>query len=60
MMRIEVGSLIPYLGFLWDPSLPLKSVISEAGWYNIIPNISFTAISGRCFNILLFELMDVS
>jgi hypothetical protein len=29
-------------------------VISEAGLYIIIPNISFTAISARYFVILLF------
>jgi hypothetical protein len=60
MIRIEAGSSIPYLCFLRDPSLSLKSVISEAGLYNVIPNISFTAISARCFIILLFESMDVS
>jgi hypothetical protein len=45
MIRVEVDSSIPYLGFHWDLSLYLNSVISEAGFYNIIPNISFTAIS---------------
>jgi hypothetical protein len=60
MIRIEAGSSIPYVGFLWDPSLPLKSVISEAGLSNIIPNISSTVINARCFIILLFELMGVS
>jgi hypothetical protein len=56
MIRIEVvRSSIPYLDWNWDHSSSLKSVISEAGLYNIIPNISFTAISARYFNILLFQ-----
>jgi hypothetical protein len=41
MIRIEAGSSIPYLGFLWDLSLSLKSMVSEAGFYNMIPNIPF-------------------
>jgi hypothetical protein len=60
MIRIEVGSLIPYLGSHSELSSSLKSVISEAGLYNIIPNISFVPISARCFNSLLFEPMGVS
>jgi hypothetical protein len=32
----------------------VKINISEAGLYNIIPNIPFAAISARCFIILLF------
>jgi hypothetical protein len=55
MIRIEAGSLIPYLGFHWDLSSSLKSVISEAGLYIIIPNISFSATSAR-----YFESMGVS
>jgi hypothetical protein len=39
MIRVEAGSLITYLGFLWDLSLSRISVISEVGFYNIIPNI---------------------
>jgi hypothetical protein len=54
MIRIEAGSSIPYLGFYWDLSSSLKSAISEAGLYNIITNISFTAISARYFIILPF------
>jgi hypothetical protein len=54
MICIEAGSSIPYLGFHWDLFSSLKSVISEAGLYNIIPNVSHTAISARCFIILLF------
>jgi hypothetical protein len=60
MTRIEAGSSIPYLGFHWDLSSSLKSVSSEAGLYNIIPNISFTAISARYFIFCYFESMDVS
>jgi hypothetical protein len=60
MIRIEAGSSIPYLGFHWDLSSSLKSVISEAGLYNIIPNIPFYCKSARCFNILLFQSMGVS
>jgi hypothetical protein len=56
MILVEAGSLIPYLGFQWDLSSSLKIVISEAGLYNIIPNISFTAISARC--IIIFFLFD--
>jgi hypothetical protein len=54
MIRIEAGSSIPYLGFLWDPSSLVESMISEAGLYNIIANIYFIPISARYFNILLF------
>jgi hypothetical protein len=60
MIQIEAGSSIPYLGFHWDLSSSLKSMISEAGLCNIIPNISFTAISARCFIILPFQSMGVS
>jgi hypothetical protein len=60
MIRIEAGSSIPYLGFLWDLSVSLKSLISEAGFYNIIPIIPFTAISERCFIFFLFESIGVS
>jgi hypothetical protein len=41
MIRVEAGSSIPYLGFHWELSSSLKSMISEAGLYNIIPNIPF-------------------
>jgi hypothetical protein len=47
MIRIEAGSLIPYLDFHWDLSSSLKSVISEAGLYTIIPNIPFIPIGAR-------------
>jgi hypothetical protein len=60
MIRIEAGSSIPYLGFNWDLSSSLKSVISEAGLYNIIPNISFTAISAPVSLFCFFESMGVS
>jgi hypothetical protein len=60
MIRIEAGSSIPYLVWSWDYSLSVKSNISEAGLYNIIPNISFTAISARCFIFFLFQPMGVS
>jgi hypothetical protein len=59
-IRVEAGSSIPYLGFHWDLSLPVKSLISEADLYNIITNIPFVPISARCFNILLFDSMGVS
>jgi hypothetical protein len=60
MICIEVGSSIPYLDLHSELSSSTKSLISEAGLYNIIPNISFVPISARCFNNLLFEPMGVS
>jgi hypothetical protein len=60
MIRVEAGSSIPYRCFHWDLPLPVKSLVSEAGLYNIIPNIPFVPISARCFNVLLFELVGVS
>jgi hypothetical protein len=56
MIRVEAGSLIPYLGFHWDLSSSAKSLFSEADLYNILPNISFNAISARCF--IFFFLFD--
>jgi hypothetical protein len=41
MIRVEPGSSNPYLDFHWDLSSSLESVSSEAGFYNIIPDISF-------------------
>jgi hypothetical protein len=44
-----------------DHSSSVKSNISEAGFYNITPNISFVPpISARCFIFLLFQPMGVS
>jgi hypothetical protein len=61
MIRDEAGSSIPYLVWSWDHSSSVKSNISEAGLYNITPNIPFVPISARYFNILLFfESMGVS
>jgi hypothetical protein len=34
-IRVEAGRSIPYLGFRWDLSSSVKSLISEAGLYNI-------------------------
>jgi hypothetical protein len=47
MIRVEAGSSIPYLGFHWNLSSSLKSVISEAGLYRTIPNIRFVSMSAQ-------------
>jgi hypothetical protein len=60
MILVEVVSSIPYLGFHWDLSSSLKSLMSEAGLYSIIPNIRVVPISVRSFNILLLESICVS
>jgi hypothetical protein len=61
MIRIEAGSSSPYLGFHWDLSSSLKSVISETGLYNIIPNIPFYRDKCALFSIFcFFESMGVS
>jgi hypothetical protein len=54
MILIEAVSLIPYLVRNSDLSSSVKGKISEAGLYDSVPNIPFTAISARCFVILLF------
>jgi hypothetical protein len=54
MIRIEAGSSIPYLGFHWDLSSSLKSVISEAGLYNIIPDILLYCDKCALFSIFCF------
>jgi hypothetical protein len=54
MIRVEAGRSIPYLGFHWDLSSSLKSVISEAGFYNIIPNIHFYRDKCTLFHYFAF------
>jgi hypothetical protein len=54
MIRVEAGSSIPCLGFHWDLSSSLKSVISEAGFYNIIPNIHFYSDKWALFHYFAF------
>jgi hypothetical protein len=61
MIRVEAGSLIPYLVRSWDHSSCAKSLISEAGLYNIIPNITFYRDKSALFSIFcFFESMGVS
>jgi hypothetical protein len=70
MIRIEADSSIPYLGFHWDLSSSLKSVFSEAGLYNIIPNIPFYrnkcalfsifCFLNRCVSLNIFHVMAVN
>jgi hypothetical protein len=54
MIRIEAGSSIPYLGFHWDHSSSVKSVISKAELFKIGGIFSLTSISACDFVILLF------
>jgi hypothetical protein len=52
---IEAVSSIPYLVRNWDLSSSVKSKISEAGLYNIVPNFLFyhnKCALFRCFDIL--------
>jgi hypothetical protein len=60
MIRIEAGSSIPYLGFLWDRSSLVESMISEAGSIQRKQYFFYTAISARRFIFPLFESMGVS
>jgi hypothetical protein len=61
MIRVEAGSLIPYLDSHSELSSSLKSVISEAGFYNIIPNIPFYRDKCALFQYFaFFESMGVS
>jgi hypothetical protein len=54
MIYNEVGNSIPYIGIRSELSSSHKRLISEAGLYNIGPNIHFYCKSARCFNIFLF------
>jgi hypothetical protein len=47
MIRSQAGSSIPYLGSQLELSSSLKSLISDVGLYNNLPNIPFTAIIAR-------------
>jgi hypothetical protein len=61
MIRVKAGSSIPYLVRSWDHSLCTKSLISEVGLYNIVPNITFYRDKCALFSIFcFFESMGVS
>jgi hypothetical protein len=55
MIRIEVGSLIPYLGFHSELSSSLKRLISEAGFTQRKEYFFYTTISARGF---IFYLLN--
>jgi hypothetical protein len=60
MIRVEAGSSIPYLVLNLVLSSPCTSLIYEPGNIQRKQYFFYTAISVRCFNILLFDLMGVS